>query len=194
VGKHWKPGKKTVELDPQPRPSRIRRDPVTIVGPARRQRPSNQRERDLFFGIAGILVFGTIIAAGIIAFSIFTVLRDDPAADARYARFGQCYNAEGPNCVLDGSTVYVGGERVQIAGIEAPKIADAKCDREHDRGIEAAVQLAQLLNSGPVTLGQPFRDQSGHMVRKVEAKGRDVALNLINQSVAREAGSSPSWC
>jgi len=143
VSKHWKPGKTTVQLSaagrPAARPSRIRREPVALNAnvPAKPQRPLNYRERELFFGIAGILIFGTLIAAGIIALSIFTVFRDDPAADARAAQFNQCYAAAGPNCVLDGGTIYLAGERVEIAGIDAPKIAEARCDREHDRGTEA---------------------------------------------------------
>ena len=199
MGKHWKPGKKTVELaagtSPPSRPSRIRRNPVQINNNtvATTRRASN-RERDLYLGIAGVLVFAAAIAAAIVALSMFTVFHPDPAADARAAQFSQCYNAQGPNCVLDGDTIYVGGERVEIAGIEAPGITDARCDKEHDRGVQAATQLVLLLNSGPVTVSLPFGDQSGRMVRKVEVKGRDVALKMISLDVAHEAGSGLTWC
>ncbi len=125
---------------------------------------------------------------------MFTVLRDDPAEDARIAQFTQCYNAQGPNCVADGGSITVAGQRVEIAGVDAPGIADAKCDREHDRGVEAATVLAELLNSGAVTVGAPFRDQSGRTVSKVEVKGRDVALNMIGQDLAHEPNSGLSWC
>ena len=200
MSKHWKPGKTTVQLSaagrPAARPSRIRREPVALNAnvPAKPQRPLNYRERELFFGIAGILIFGTLIAAGIIALSIFTVFRDDPAADARAAQFNQCYAAAGPNCVLDGGTIYLAGERVEIAGIDAPKIAEARCDREHDRGTEAATELALLLNGGRVSIGAPFRDSTGRSVRKVEVNGRDVALRMIGQDLAHEANSGLAWC
>jgi micrococcal nuclease len=196
VSKHWKPDKKTVALNPAAPPSRIRRDPVPLNGnfASKPKRPSNTRERELYLGIAGILIFAAAIAAAIIGFSTFTVIGDDPAADARAAQFDQCYNAQGPNCVLDGDTIYVGSKQVEIAGIEAPSIADARCPVEHDRGVTAAVGLAELLNSGRVTIGAATRDPSGRAVRKVEVKGRDVATTMINQSLAREAGSSPSWC
>ena len=170
MSKHWKPGKKTVALNPAPRPSRIRREPVQLnpnVPAARPQRPINYREIELYGGIVGILVFAALIAAMVIGLAVFTVFRDDPEAEARAMQFSQCYNAQGPNCVLDGDTIYVGGERVEIAGIEAPGITDARCDKEHDRGVEAATQLALLLNSGPVTVSLPFRDQSGRTVRPV---------------------------
>src|SRR5437868_13564223 len=114
-----------------------------------------------------MLMFGAAIATATIGIAAATAFRDDPAADARAAQFGQCYNAQGPNCVLDGGTIYAGGQRVEIAGMEAPAIADAKCDAEHDRGVLAATQLALLLDSGPVSIGAPFRDQDSRTVRKV---------------------------
>jgi len=198
VSKHWKPGKKTVALSPAPRPSRIRREPVQLnpnVPAAKPQRPINYREIELYGGIVGILVFAALIAAMVIALAVFTVFRDDPEADARAMQFSQCYNAQGPNCVLDGGTIYADNQRVEIAGIDAPGIADARCDAEHDRGVVAATELAMVLNSGPVTVGDPFRDGvSGRTVRKVEVKGRDVALKMIADNVAHEANSGLSYC
>ena len=194
MSKHWKPGKRTVELDAPARPSRIRREPVTIVGPPVRKRPANLREIELYGGIAGIIAFAGLIVTMVIAVAMFTVFADDPAADARIKQFSQCYNAEGPNCVLDGGTIYADNRRVEIAGVDAPGIADAKCDAEHDRGVQAATDLALILNSGPVTIGDPFRDQTGRTVRKVEVKGRDVALKMIADNVAHEVNSGLTWC
>ena len=193
---HWKPAKKTVELSPAPRPSRIRRQPVQLnpSAPVRPQKPINYREIELYGGIGGILIFAALIAAVIFALAMFTVFRDDPQADARALQFTQCYNAQGPNCVLDGGTIYVNNARVEIAGLDAPGILDAKCDRERDRGISAASELAMLLNSGPVTVGKPFSGQDGRMVSRVEVKGRDVALTMINQDLAHEPNSGLVWC
>ena len=196
MSKHWNPAKRTVALGAAQRPSRIRRQPVSINHnvPAKPQRPVNIRERELYLGIAGILVFATAMGAIIVLIAMYTVFHDDPAADARYAQFNQCYAATGPNCVADGSTIYVNNSRVQIAGIDAPGIGDAKCDGERDRGIEAATVLGLILNSGPVTVGPAFTDQSGRTVHKVEVKGRDVAKTMIDQELAHEAGSGLSWC
>jgi endonuclease YncB( thermonuclease family) len=197
VSKHWKPGKQVIALDGAPQPSRIRREPVQLRPdvPTKPQRPLNYRERELYLGIAGILAFAALIAVGIIGFAIFTVVRADPAAEARARQFSQCYNAQGPNCVLDGGTIYADGQRVEIAGIDAPKILEARCDREHDRGVEAASQLALLLNSGPVSIGAPFRDSTtGREVRKVEVRGRDVALKMVGADRVHEVNSGLDWC
>lgn len=197
MSKHWKPGKTTVPLNAGARPSRIRRDPVRLNPdiPARPvRRAANISDRELYFGVAGIVIFAVAIVAAIIAISVFTVFRDDPAADARAMQFSQCYNAQGPNCVLDGGTIYVGGQRVAIAGIEAPKILDAKCDAEHDRGVVAASELAEILNSGPVTVSTPFTDPSGRSVRKVAVKGIDIAPAMVDRGLAHQAGSGLIWC
>ena len=196
MSKHWNPGKQTVALEAAPRPSRIRRQPVALNPnvPAKPQRPVNIRERELYLGIAGIVVFAVAMGAIVILIAKYTVFNDDPAADARYAQFNQCYAATGPNCVADGGTIYVNNARVAIAGIEAPKIIDATCDKEHDRGVEAATQLAMILNSGPVSVGAPFRDESGRIVRKVQVKGRDVALSMLNRDLVHEANSGLAWC
>lgn len=197
MSKHWNPGKQTVALGAAPpRPSRIRRQPVAINpnASARPQRPVNLRERELYLGIAGILVFAAAMGAIVILIAKYTVFNDDPAADARYAQFNQCYAATGPNCVADGGTIYMNNSRIQIAGMDAPAILDAKCDGERDRGIQAATMLGLILNSGPVSVGPAFADQSGRTVHKVEVKGRDVALTMINQDLAHEAASGLSWC
>jgi len=97
--------------------------------------------------------------------------------------------------VLDAGTIYSNNSRVEIAGLDAPSILDAKCDEERERGIAAATELALLLNSGPVSLGEPFRDSlTGRTVRKVEVKGRDVALTMINQNLVHEPNSGLAWC
>jgi endonuclease YncB( thermonuclease family) len=194
VSKHWKPGRNTVVL----KPSRIRRDPVPLSGEPVNQReiePPSQ-ERQLWGGIAGIVMFAAALAIAIIGISAATFFKPDAAAAAAEARFGQCYNAAGPNCVIDGGTIFAGGQRVAIAGIETPAILDAKCDDERTRGIDAAVRLADLLNRGKVTAGPSFRDEAGREVRKVAVNGDDVGQAMIAAGVAREAGSGKprGWC
>jgi endonuclease YncB( thermonuclease family) len=198
MSKPWKPGGSAMQV----RPSRIRREPlrrepVRVLSKAEMEKAeARAREREIWSGVGGVVLFAAGIALLIVGISIATIFRgDDPAAAARAQRFGQCYNAEGTNCVLDGGTIYVGGERVQIAGIAAPQIQGAACSRERSRGIEAAVRLADLLNSGKVTLGRAFREPDGREVRKVQVDGEDVAATMIDAGVAREPGSEDgSWC
>jgi len=173
---------------PEVRVSRIRRDPP-VRPPTEaelKQVELSKREREKWRTVGGLALFGAGIAAAVIALGAMTYSDYDPAAAAASeARFRQCYAANGGNCVLDGDTIYVEREKVQIAGIEAPPINGAGCGAERDRGIEAAVRLASLLNGGQVTVSDPIRDGYGRVVRTVEVNGKDVAKAMIAAKVAR---------
>jgi micrococcal nuclease len=189
VSKHWTPKKATVELVPG---SRIRRQPVPVAVQKAIAPPTPQEE--VIGGIAGIILFAIALVVLIVGVSVATIFHDDPGAAARAAQFGQCYNAEGTNCVLDGDTIYVAGQRVDIAGIAVPKIQGAGCPDERGRGIDSAVQLADLLNSGNVTLGAVVREPDGQVRRKVEVRGNDIGLAMIAAGAARDYGDANGWC
>lgn len=195
MSKHWNPGKKSVALKQPPRPSRIRREPVRLASEAELKKTEvSSREREMWGGIAGILLFATALAVLIVGLSIATVFRDDPDADAQARQFGQCYNAFGPNCVIDASTIRVAGQTVRIAGIQAPSIQGAQCEAERTRGIDSAERLANLLNSGPVTLGAVSHDPGGREVRSVKVGERDVGEAMVSAGIARDYASAGSWC
>jgi endonuclease YncB( thermonuclease family) len=196
---HWNPGRKAVAVKPAVKPSRIRREPVRLTGEpeavAQRKLEPPSREVELWGGIVGILLFAAALTIVIVGIAAANWFNDDPAADAEARHFGQCYNAFGPNCVLDGGTARIAGETVTIAGLEAPRITDAACDNEHAQGIDAAMKLAGLLNSGSVTVGSAFRDEEGRVVRTVAVGGNDVAKPMIAAGVARSLGSKArGWC
>lgn len=178
-------------------PSRIRRDPVRVPTEAElKQAEVNKRERERWGAISGLALFGAGIAAAAIAIGAMTYSSYDPAkAAAEASRFRQCYTGVGDNCVLDGDTIYVQREKVEIAGVDAPEIRGGACGDERDRGIDAAVRLADLLNGGEVTVGDPFRDQYGRLVSSVAVNGKDVAKSLIAARVVRQYnGEKHDWC
>jgi len=193
---HWNPGRQTASLgksrirrDPA-RVSKIRRDPVLVE----KKVEARTDEQEMVFGILGVLLIAAVVVAlvlGAAMFTIFKVVDDGPPA----GHFGQCYNENGPNCVIDGDTIYVGGEKVEIAGIDAPKVLDSRCPSERERGIAAAVAMADLLSSGPVTVSYPFRDEFGRVVRTVKVKDRDVGTKMIGDGLARRfRAENKSWC
>jgi micrococcal nuclease len=180
VSKHWTPRKPTVALGT----SRIRRDPVRLE-PVRPEKETkgraNSREREMWGGVAGVLLLSAALATLVVGVSAVTIFAYASGPEPRPGHFGQCYNENGPNCVLDGGTAYVAGERVTIAGMDAPQIQGAACAAEQIKGIEAAIQLAGLFNSG--------------QVRKVAVNGEDVGAAMIEAGVARDYGSAePNWC
>ena len=187
MNKPLKLTKKPIELAPG---SRIRRQPVPVQKAPEPPTP----EREVLGGIAGITLFAVALAVLILGLSIATLFHEDPSAAARAAQFGQCYDAQGSNCVLDGDTIYVEGQKIEIAGLKAPKIQGAQCDEERTRGIDAAVRLASLLNSGKVSVGPSIREPDGQLRQKVEIGGNDVASAMIGAGVARDYGNTNGWC
>ena len=117
--------------------------------------------------------------------------------DAVRASFGYCHSGGGTNCVVDGDTFYVGGEKVRIAGIDARKTHPPRCADEARLGNAATERLHALLNSGAVTMTSIDRDRDvyGRLLRNVAVGGVDVGEAMVSAAVAREYGSGRrSWC
>ncbi len=115
----------------------------------------------------------------------------------RRISFGFCHSGGGTNCVVDGDTFYMGGEKVRIAGIDAPETHDYGCPSELALGEQATERLQALLNSGAVTMTAIDRDRDvyGRLLRNVQAGGQDVGEALIGAGLAREYGRGRrSWC
>jgi endonuclease YncB( thermonuclease family) len=99
--------------------------------------------------------------------------------------------------VVDGDTFYLGGQKVRIAGIDAPETHDYRCASELALGEQAAERLQALLNSGAVTMTSIDRDRDvyGRLLRNVAVNGSDVGGALISEGLAREyAGGRRPWC
>ena len=72
MSKNWKPGKKTVELQPAARPSRIRRDPVPADKPAGDGKLTwESSEREIWLAMLGVLLFAVAIDIIVVAISAY---------------------------------------------------------------------------------------------------------------------------
>jgi endonuclease YncB( thermonuclease family) len=173
------------------RPSRIRRDPARVESVAQ-PRPESP-EREVWGAVLGVVLFALVGTALVLGFGAITNLRRAAPAEPA-GHFNQCYNG-GANCVVDGDTIYFGGTKIEIAGMDAPEIRGAACPEETSRGIDAAVRLLALLNSGKVTIAGPEREPDGQVLTKVEVDGEDVGDAMISAGMARDYGSGRrSWC
>jgi endonuclease YncB( thermonuclease family) len=113
------------------------------------------------------------------------------------ASFGYCKWGGGTNCVVDGDTFYINGDKVRIAGIDAPETHDNRCESELALGNQATEKLHALLNSGAVTMTSIDRDRDvyGRLLRNVSVNGQDVGGTMVSAGVAREYGSGRRpWC
>ena len=97
--------------------------------------------------------------------------------------------------VIDGDTISIGGQRIRIAGIDAPETHPPRCMEEARLGLAATQKLKQLLDSGTVTTSGIGHDQYGRELRSVQVNGQDVGEAMIGAGVAREYGRGRRpWC
>ena len=111
--------------------------------------------------------------------------------------FGLCHEGGGRNCVVDGDTVWIAGEKVRIAGIDAPETHEFQCPEEAALGRRAALRLQALLNGGPLTAtaADRNRDPNGRQLRNIAVNGRDVGKTLVAEGLVREyGGRKKGWC
>jgi micrococcal nuclease len=111
--------------------------------------------------------------------------------------FGLCFTGGGTNCVVDGDTFWIDGEKVRVADIDAPETHPPRCAREARLGDAATERLKALLNAGPATLVPIDRDTDryGRKLRVVERDGRSLGGMLVREGLAREwGGRREPWC
>jgi endonuclease YncB( thermonuclease family) len=101
-------------------------------------------------------------------------------------------------CVLDGATILYAGRKVRLADIDAPAIAEARCDAERLRGGDAKLRLREILNEGDVTLvasGSGGRGKAGAAPHLVLRNGKSVGHRLVSEGFAKPwTGRHQSWC
>jgi len=154
------------------------------------------RHRRAGFGrreLAGTLLAGIV---GGLAWSMLPAAEPAPAAATRTS-FGFCHSGGGDDCVVDGDTFRMDGDRIRIADIDTPETHPARCPQEARLGAAATQRLHALLNSGAITLHPMDRDTDryGRKLRRVEVNGRGVGDTLIAEGLARPyRGRRMGWC
>jgi hypothetical protein len=111
--------------------------------------------------------------------------------------FGLCHSGGGTNCVVDGDTIWLAGQNIRIADIDAPETHEPRCAEEQALGDRATGRLHELVNSGTVTLTPIDRDADGYgrKLRIVNVSGTSVGATLVSEGLARwYAGGRRSWC
>lgn len=119
------------------------------------------------------------------------------SAEARTIAFGLCHSGGGTNCVVDGDTFWMQGERIRLADIDAPETHPPRCAREARLGKAATRRLQVLLSEGPVTLQSPGRDTDryGRKLRIATRGGVSIGERLVDEGLARPwEGRRRPWC
>nr|WP_277998473.1 thermonuclease family protein [Sphingomonas liriopis] len=118
--------------------------------------------------------------------------------EAVTARFGRCGRGAVGDCVVDGDTFRLAGEKVRIADIDTPETHPPRCAREARLGERATERLRDLLNAGPVTLAAYKRshDRYGRRLAVVTRGGVSLGETLVAEGLARRYDGGPrrGWC
>jgi endonuclease YncB( thermonuclease family) len=203
VSKHWKPD--NVVRGPWLRP-----EAYNALSPAEKRALSRERQgqrarkkgRSAKQGIVGPALILMMLACVATWELIPAQWSAKPAASASgasevRASFSACKWGGGSNCVVDGDTIFLDGQKIRIAGIDAPETHDYGCASELALGERAAARLRDLVSSGALTLTSIDRDEDryGRKLRNVAVDGRDVGAVLVSEGLAREyGGGRQPWC
>jgi micrococcal nuclease len=145
-------------------------------------------------GLTSILALAAILAAPIIADGYAGAATTEAAQTA----FQKCKSGASINCVVDGDTIWLGGNKIRIADIDTPEISDPRCPSELALGNRATNRLIELINDGPFELhAWPGRDEDryGRKLRVLVRDGRSLGDILVSEGLARTwSGRREPWC
>lgn len=146
------------------------------------------------WGVAALL--GTAYGAGWLG-GIGKTDQLQAAASGDRVSFRYCFIGGGVDCVVDGDTIWLKGQKIRIADIDAPETHDYRCASEKELGDRATRRLHDLLESGTITLQSIDRDEDryGRKLRIVLVNGERVGDTLVSEGLARYYGNGRRpWC
>ena len=114
-----------------------------------------------------------------------------------HQQFAECSGPIRRNCVVDGDTFWLQGEKIRIADINTPEVSEPQCQREADLGDQATKRLIALLNEGGFSLATIDRDEDryGRKLRIVTRSGESLGETLVAEGLAeRWKGYRGGWC
>lgn len=120
-----------------------------------------------------------------------------PPVEGETPNFTICHMGGGTNCVVDGDTAWISGEKIRIADIDAPETHPPRCQSEADLGERATLRLTELMNAGPFALQTLDRDTDryGRKLRILTRDGRSLGDQLVADGLARTwEGRRRPWC
>jgi micrococcal nuclease len=179
-------------------------------GRRRRRRRSPFTERLAILLVAGAAIAGwrmadALPAMGVAEMAEIASIAEIPAAPVPSGgeavsgvRFGLCHSGGGRNCVVDGDTFWLAGEKIRIADIDTPETHPPRCEAEAAKGAAATRRLHALLNVGPFTLASIGRDTDryGRKLRVVTRGEQSIGAQLVREGLARPytGGRRAGWC
>lgn len=169
----------------------------------RRQRKKRQNVewRLAIIVLLSVFVLGMIVLqliprgdAGTAASQSLLSVRNDPDQPI----LALCGSASRRNCVVDGDTIWLNGDKIRVADIDTPEVSEPGCEAERQLGMKATYRLQKLLNKGPFSvspIGARDEDQYGRKLRVLNRNGQSIGDMLVVEGLARTwTGKREPWC
>ena len=121
------------------------------------------------------------------------------AIDTVSVQFSRCGFGLRRNCVIDGDTIWLAGEKIRIADINTPETGTPGCPQEAQLGARATVRLTELLNEAPFALAPnpDGRDEDRYVrkLRLITRDGESLGDRLVDEGLAHPwRGYREDWC
>ncbi|MGI3187422.1 thermonuclease family protein [Nioella aestuarii] len=110
---------------------------------------------------------------------------------------GMCGSGPRINCIVDGDTFWLNGEKFRAVGYDTPETTTNLCggNAERQLGQQASRRLMQLFNETQITLLRQGEDRYGRTLAVVRSDGVNVGDILIGEGLARSwPDGCEFWC
>ena len=163
-------------------------------GPSRGKRPRRKRRPAALYVAPWGVVVSALAMVGVPSLKLPFVTSSEQVS----VSFSACGHGNDWNCVVDGDTIRLGGEKIRVSDFNTPEIGKPDCERERQLGLRAKSRLIELLNRGPfdvsTTIGRD-RDVYGRKLRLISRDGTSLGDTLIAEGLAhRWLGYKQNWC
>ncbi|MCP4286252.1 MAG: thermonuclease family protein [Gammaproteobacteria bacterium] len=105
-----------------------------------------------------------------------------------------CGTAKRINCVVDGDTIWLDGEKIRLETFNTPEM-NGKCARERRLAQQATQRLRQILSSEPFKVSRNGKDRYGRTLATISNSSGNVGDVLITEHLAHKwRGYKEGWC
>lgn len=108
-----------------------------------------------------------------------------------------CGLGERVDCIVDGDTFWLAGEKIRAVGYDTPEPTTNMCGGDVERQLahQASARLLQLFNDSEISIQRQGFDRYGRTLALVLADGVDVGSILIAERLARSwPDGCEFWC
>lgn len=105
-----------------------------------------------------------------------------------------CNRGRRIDCVVDGDTIWLDGEKIRLDSMNAPEV-QGQCDRERDLATRATQRLSELLSASAFSISRSGTDRYGRTLARLVIGDQDVGLILVREGLAHAwQGRKLGWC